>query len=193
MLKIGITGGIGSGKTTVAKLFSALGIPVYYADDRGKAVASEDPEVVKKIKEAFGEEAYVDGKLDHKRMASIVFSDKERLQTLNSIVHPAAQRDWEKWSSEQTAPYVIREVAILFEIGAEKDLDFVIGVEAPEEVRIERVMKRNSITREEVIARIRNQMPQAEKMARCNFVIDNGGEKELEPQVLEIDTKLMNS
>lgn len=189
MLKIGITGGIGSGKTTVAKLFEQLGIPVYYADVRGKALASEDPEVASQIREVFGEEAYVNGSLDHKFIASIVFNEKEKLQALNSIVHPAAQRDWEKWVKEQNTPYVLREVAILFEVGAEKGLDYVIGVSAPEEVRIERVMKRNSFTREQVIERIRNQMPDEEKMSRCDFVIDNDGTLPLEPQVLELDKK----
>lgn len=193
MLKIAITGGIGSGKTTVAKLFEQLGVPVYYADERGKAVANRDPEVIEKIKAEFGENAYKDGSLDHKLIASVVFSNKEKLQALNAIVHPAAQRDWEKWVEEQDSPhlpYVLREVAILFEIGAEKGMDFVIGVKAPEEVRIERVMKRNSFTREQVVERIRNQMSEDEKIARCNFVIDNDGERPLESQVLELDNEL---
>jgi dephospho-CoA kinase len=198
MLRIGITGGIGSGKTTVTKLFEELGVPVYYTDIEAKRVAQEDPEVVKEIVRVFGTEAYVNGEMDHKRMASIVFYDKEKLEALNNIVHPAAQKHWEEWADNQAIQkthkfqppqYVIREIAILFETGAEKTLDYVIGVEAPEELRIERVIARNGTTREEVLSRIRSQMPEEEKLRKCDFIVLNDGNTDLMPQVLELDDK----
>ncbi|MEM7105121.1 MAG: dephospho-CoA kinase [Bacteroidota bacterium] len=192
MLKVGITGGIGSGKTTICKLFEVLRIPIYYADIRAKALMTEDPELVKRIKEKFGEKTYwTDGSLDRKYLASIIFKDKEKLRELNELVHPAVFRDAEKWQSQQKdVPYTLREAAIAFESGSYKFLDKMITVFAPEEIRIDRVIKRDFTNRSEVLSRIAKQMPELEKIKRSDFVIINDGEHSLVSQVLDIHDQL---
>lgn len=192
MLKIGITGGIGSGKTTICKLFEVLGIPVFYADVRAKALMTEDPELVKAIKENFGEKAYWgDGILDRKYIASIIFKDKEKLGILNSLVHPAVFKDAEKWQKDQKdVPYTLKEAALAFESGSYKTMDKMITVFAPEEIRIERVIQRDHSTRAEVKARIDKQMPEIEKMKKADYVIINDGEHSLVQQVLFIHNEL---
>lgn len=188
-LRIGLTGGIGSGKSTVAKIFAEMGIPVYDSDTEARRITNEDPRAIRLIKREFGEDVYSGGELDRRKMAAIVFGDKEKLKKLNDIVHPAAGKHWKKWASEKTEPYVIREIAILFEVGAEKDVDFVIGVKADKELRIERVMKRNNLSREEVLKRIDSQMEEEEKMSKCDFLILNNGEN-LNTQIAELHKKL---
>ncbi|HEY2647774.1 MAG TPA: dephospho-CoA kinase [Puia sp.] len=191
MLKVGLTGGIGSGKTTVAQIFEVLSIPVYYADSAARELMNNDPELKKKIISSFGTNAYKNGELDRSYLGSVVFPDKEKLNLLNSIVHPVTIRESENWMKNQKAPFAIKEAALIFEAGLEKHLDYVIGVTAPESLRMERVVERDHISKEKVLDRIRNQMDEKEKINRCDFVIQNDGIQPLIPQVLAIHEKLM--
>ena len=190
MLKIGLTGGIGSGKSTVAKIFETLGIPVYYADDAAKRLMNEDEELKSNIMRAFGSESYKEGKLDRSHVAKLVFNDAEKLEKLNSLTHPVTIRDANHWMEKQTAPFVIKEAALLFESGANTQLDKIIGIYAPLETRISRVMKRDKVTREEVLKRINRQMNEDEKMKLCDFVLINDESQMLVPQVMELCEKL---
>jgi len=191
MLKVGLTGGIGSGKTTVAQIFEVLSIPVYYADTAARALMNQDPELKKKIIASFGTNAYTNGELNRSYLGSVVFRDKEKLNLLNSIVHPVTIRESENWMKNQKTPYAIKEAALIFEAGLEKHLDYVIGVTAPESLRIQRVVERDHIPSEKVLDRMRNQMDEKEKISRCDFVIQNNVNTALLPQVLAIHTKLL--
>ena len=191
MLRIGITGGIGSGKSTVAQLFSVLGIPVYDADSAAKRLMSEDALLKKQIIENFGEASYAEGKLDRKYVAAQIFNNEQKTTLLNSIVHPATISDAEKWMQQQTAPYVIKEAALIFESGSEKMLDKVIGVSCPLELRIERTMHRNNFTREQVLQRISLQMDEEEKLRLCDYVIVNDEREMLIPQVLKLHEEFL--
>ncbi|MBL7748205.1 MAG: dephospho-CoA kinase, partial [Chitinophagaceae bacterium] len=171
MLKIGLTGGIGSGKTTVARVFETLGIPVYYADDAAKRLMNTDDELKAGVISHFGEAAYVNGELDRKYLAGIVFNNKEKLDLLNSLTHPVTIRDAEDWMNRQTSPYAIKEAALLFESGAAEKLDYIIGVYAPQHTRIKRVMQRDDLSTDEVLKRISRQIDEEMKMKLCNFVI----------------------
>ena len=191
MLRIGITGGIGSGKSTVAQIFYVLGIPVYDADSAAKRLMSEDIELKKKIIENFGEASYTEGKLDRKYVAAQVFNNEQKTSLLNSIVHPATIRDAEEWIQQQTAPYVIKEAALIFESGSDKMLDKIIGVSCPLELRIERTMHRNNLTREQVLQRISLQMDEEEKLRLCDYVIVNDEQEMLIPQVLKLHEEFL--
>ena len=195
MLKAGITGGIGSGKTTVCKMFEQLGIPVYYADDRAKYLMQHEHFLIDQIKKHFGEEVYVNGKLDRRVLATKVFNDKAKLDVLNSLVHPVVFRDTERWMEEQKekkVPYVLKEAALLVETGSYKALDELIVVTAPLNARIERVTERDNTNADEVLARVKNQLPDDEKVKLANFVITNdNGLPELEQQVLKIHEKMI--
>lgn len=193
MLKIGITGGIGSGKTTVCKLFEYLGVPVYYADERAKYLITNDITLRKSIKEHFGEGAYYpDGSYNKSYMANIVFSDKEKLQLLNSLVHPAVAKDGKKWILEHSeAPYTIKEAALLFESGSYKDLDRIIFVSAPMELRVSRVVRRDETTREAVLKRIQNQWPDEKKEKMSQEFIYNDGSQSLIRQVYQMHQHLL--
>jgi dephospho-CoA kinase len=191
MLKIGLTGGIGSGKSTVAAIFEVLDIPVYYADSVAKQLMQEDDSLVNSIKLHFGESCYEAGKLNRAYLSSIVFNDKSKLELLNSIVHPTTIAHAENWMSNQTAPYCIKEAALIFESYSNKKLDFVIGVHSPENLRIKRIIARDQISEIEIKARIDAQMNEAEKMAKCDFVINNDEIELLIPQVLSIHQKLL--
>lgn len=192
MLKIGITGGIGSGKSTVAKLFEVLGIPVYAADEAGRRLMNENEIVKKKVKEFFGEAAYTDEILNRKYLADIVFNNEEQLARLNAIVHPATLKDADDWMNNQHSPYAIKEAAILFESGAHKHLDYIIGVSAPAPLRIERAMQRDNVTREQVLARMNRQINETVKMRLCDFIIYNDEEQLVIPQVLALHQKLIS-
>jgi dephospho-CoA kinase len=187
-LKIGITGGIGSGKTTVCKIFETLSIPVYYADDRAKALMVEDKTLINKVKQAFGENAYLpDGTLNRAHISQIAFTNPLKLTELNAAVHPAVLQDGEKWHKAQKGvPYTLKEAALLYETGSDAVLDKIIMVSTPINIRIERVLLRGGLTREEIEARIAKQMPDEEKMKKADFIIYNDGEKGLIPQVIEI-------
>jgi dephospho-CoA kinase len=192
MLKIGITGGIGSGKTTVAKVFETLGIPVYYADDEAKRIMNEDEGLKKKIVASFGKESYESGKLNRAYLASVVFNDSYKLDLLNSIVHPATIKDAEQWMQNKNTPYTLKEAALLFESGAAENLDYVIGVTAPQPLRIKRVMERDAITREEVLKRIDRQIEEDIKMKLCDFVIVNDEQQLVIPQVIQLHKQLLS-
>jgi dephospho-CoA kinase len=191
ILRIGITGGIGSGKSTVARIFGVLGIPVYYADDAAKRIMNEDALLREQIIKNFGEQSYVEGKLNREYLASIVFHDKKKLAALNALVHPATIRNSAQWMKCQSTPYAIREAALIFESGAQDQLDYVIGVSAPVELRIERAMQRDNLTRQQVVDRMNRQINETIKMRLCDFVILNDGKKPVIPQVLKLHEKFL--
>jgi dephospho-CoA kinase len=186
MVRIGLTGGIGSGKTTVAKVFEVLGIPVYYADDAARKIVNTNEGLKKKIVANFGEESYLNNQLNRKYIAGIVFNNEEKLKLLNSFIHPVTIADAEEWMKKQTAPYTIKEAAILFESGAHAGLDYVIGVSSPLALRIKRVVERDNVPEEEIQKRIARQMDEEEKMKRCDFIIVNDENHPIIPQVLEL-------
>jgi len=190
MLKVGLTGGIGSGKTTVAQIFEVLGIPVYYADQAAKELMNRDPDLKKKLLTGFGPEVYKEGILDRAYLSGLVFADEEKLALLNSIVHPATLQDAERWMQNQNAVYAIKEAALIFEAGLERYFDYVIGVTAPELLRLDRVMKRDQTGSENVLQRMAQQLDEEEKINRCDFVIMNDGVQAVLPQVLAIHETL---
>jgi len=191
MLKVGITGGIGSGKTTVCHMFEILRIPVFYADEAAKALMDNDAALKAKIAALFGEDIYLDGKLNRAALSSAVFGNPEMLAALNAMVHPASLAAARAWLDAQTTPYAVKEAAIFFESGTYIDIDVMIGVSAPEETRISRVMQRSAISREEVLARMSRQMNEQEKMDRCDYVIVNDGTEAVIPQVLRLHEQLL--
>ena len=186
MLKIGLTGGIGSGKSTVARIFEVLNIPVYYADAAAKRLMNENSDLKNSIINAFGKNAYKDGILDRAYIAEEVFNNENKLQLLNAEVHPATINDAAVWFQQQTSPYVIKEAALIFESGSNTGLDYVIGVSAPELIRLQRAMKRDHISIEQVQARMHKQMNEEEKMRLCDYVIFNDEQEMLIPQVLSL-------
>lgn len=190
-LLVGLTGGIGSGKTTVAKVFETLGVPVYYADDAAKKLMNEDDDLRKKIITHFGNEVYENGQLKKEILGAIVFNDAEKLKLLNSLVHPATIAHANQWHKLQTSPYVIKEAALLFESDAWKNIDYSIGVKAPENLRLQRAMQRDNQTAENIQARMQKQMNEDEKMKRCDFILTNDEEQLLIPQILELHEKLL--
>ncbi len=193
MLKIGITGGIGSGKTTVCKIFELLGIPVYYADERAKRLMVTDQGLRAGIETLFGHQAYLDSEeLNRKLIGQIVFNDPTKLAELNALVHPVVAKDALHWHSRrQNVPYTLKEAALLFESGSFRDLDKIIVVYAPQDLRIDRVMRRDGVDEASVRARMNRQMPDEEKVRRADFVIQNDNQHLLIPQVLEIHGKLI--
>ena len=193
MLKIGLTGGIGSGKTTVAQIFEVLGVPVYYADDAAKKLMNEDENLKQQIIQHFGEESYSNRILNKQYLAATVFSNPEKTAIINSIIHPATITDAEKWMDKQITPYAIKEAALIFEADADKKLDLVIGVYANETLRIKRVMERNNISEEAVRLRMQNQMDEETKMSLCDAVILNDEEDLLIPQVIAFHENLLKN
>ncbi len=193
MLKVGITGGMGSGKTTVCKIFRILGIPVYLADDSAKQLMTTDKTLQQKIISIFGPDAYLaDGALNRKLISDLAFQDPNKLSQLNEAVHPAVLKDSETWhNAQENVPYTLKEAALLFESGSYKFLDKVITVVAPLELRIRRIMQRDNTTREAILARIGQQMQDDEKISLSDFVIQNDGSKSLVRQVLEIHAELL--
>lgn len=192
MLKIGITGGIGSGKSTVAKVFEVLGIPVFYADQVAKSVMHTDEVLVNGIKEAFGVESYSDNQLNRKYIADIVFNNAAELTKLNSLVHPAVFRAFDTWVTMQKAPYVLKEAALLFESGSYKLCDKTILVTAPETLRIHRVMHRDSTTEEQVRARISKQFTEEQARSLADYVVINDEEHLIIPQVLQLHGQFLS-
>jgi dephospho-CoA kinase len=190
MIIVGLTGGIGSGKTTVAKVFESIGIPVYYADNEARRIMNGDEALITHLIALFGDEAYNNGILNRRYISSIVFKDKEKLNQLNAIVHPLAIADSDRWMLAQTTPYAIKEAALLFESDSYKQLNYIIGVSSPVELRIKRVMARDNISKQDVERRIGNQMSEEEKMKRCDFVILNDEKELIIPQVLKIHEQL---
>lgn len=196
MQKIGVTGGIGSGKSTVCRMFENLGIPVFIADIEGKKILNTNEKAKKKVIKIFGIDMYTaKGEIDRKRMAQLVFNDPQELERLNAIVHPLVAEVFEKWCAKQErCPYVIKEAAILFESGAYHGLDKVINVFAPKEQRIERIIKRDGVTKEEVLKRMRFQYSDEERNNLSDLIIMNedGNENELLPQVMEMHDLFLN-
>lgn len=192
MLQIGITGGIGSGKSTVCRYFKDLGIPVYYADARAKWLMTHDQALIEAIKGLFGQEAYSgEGQLNRAYIAGIVFNDPKKLQELNGVVHPAVARDQKAWHQAQNnVPYTLKEAALIYESGSHLNLDQVIMVFASEKTRIERVMARDGVDRKAVESRISKQWPEEQKLHLADFVIINEGPQDLEKQVQIIHQEL---
>ncbi|MFI5153739.1 MAG: dephospho-CoA kinase [Chitinophagales bacterium] len=191
MLKIGLTGGIGSGKSTIARIFEVLGIPCYYADEAAKKLMNEDDDLRKQLILHFGNQAYRGAELNRAYIAGMVFNDKEKLELLNSLVHPATIRDAGQWMDRQHSPYAIKEAALIFETGSEQWLDKIIGIYAPESLRIQRTMARDQISREDVFDRMKNQMDEEKKMKLCDFVIHNDEQQPVIPQVIELHRQLI--
>lgn len=191
MIRVGLTGGIGSGKSTVARVFEVLGIPVYYADEATRQLMNTDEALKKEIIKNFGEESYSNGQLNRPYIASIIFNDKEKLELLNALTHPATIRHANEWMQQQTTPYVIKEAALIFESGSAENLDYVIGVSAPKTIRIKRVMERDHISPEEVQKRMDRQLSEDMKMKLCDFVLINNELELLTPQVLALHEQLL--
>lgn len=189
MLRIGLTGGLGSGKSTVAHIFEVLGIPVYYADTASKRLMNEDETIKAAVQNAFGKEIYSEGQLNRKYLAEIVFNDEKKLELLNSIVHPATLTDAAEWINKQNVPYIIKEAALIFESGSHQSLDYIIGVKAPLPLRLQRAIKRDHISKEEAMARINRQINEEIKMRLCDFIIINNEQEMVIPQVLELHKK----
>ena len=191
---IGLTGGMGSGKTTVARMFAVLGIPVYDADSRAKQLMQADAQLVAEIRALFSDEAYAaDGTLDRKFIASIVFADRAMLDKLNAIVHPAVYRDLAVWATlppQRDAPYLMQESAILFEEDLTARFAAVILVTAPEAVRVDRVIVRDGASREDVMRRLQHQWPDERKIPFSDYVIFNDGVRPLIRQVVDVDSML---
>lgn len=191
MIKIGITGGIGSGKSTVSEIFSLFGIPVYIADAESKKLVNTSPTVRKKLTEVFGKDLYRNGTLDKALFASMIFNDKKKLEIANGIIHPEVEKDFLAWiSKHKDYPIIAKEAAILFESGFNKFVDAVITVYTPLEQRIQRTVERDAVSREKVLERINSQMPDEEKVKLSDFTIVNDETQSLISQVLNILHKL---
>jgi dephospho-CoA kinase len=187
MKKVGVTGGIGSGKSLVCKIFRCLNVPVFSADDEAKVLLETDPEIRLTLTGFFGEELYLSGKLNKQMLAGYIFSDRKNMDKVNNAVHPAVLERFTEWFACQTkAAYVIMEAAILFETGAERFLDKVINITAPEKIRIERVCNRDGVSKEKVIERMNNQLTEKERKEKADINLVNDGKEMLLPRVLEI-------
>ncbi len=194
MKKIGITGGIGSGKTTVCEIFKLLGVPVFHADFEAKLLQNNNLQIRDLLSKLFGRQIYShDGLLDRKKLAGLIFNDSKALANVNAIIHPAVRQSFLKWANiHQNASYILYEAAILLESGYASDFDSNILVLADEKVRIERVIKRDRLSEELVMQRINNQMPDSKKITMVNYIIENNNVKLLFPQIIELD-KLIRS
>ena len=194
MFKLGLTGGIGSGKTLVCQIFEKLGVSIYYADTAAHMLMNSNAKLKEDIVRMFGDQAYGRDGLDRSYVARSVFGDHERLALLNNLVHPAVREDFIRWAAEQdTSPYVVEEAAILFESGASNEMDQTILVYAPEELRIDRVMKRDGLSREDVLQRMDHQLSEEKKMELADHVLVNDGTQMLLPQVIELHNKILTS
>ena len=191
MLKVGLTGGIGSGKSTVVAIFETLGVPIYYADKEAKRLMSEDANLIQSIKELLGDESYSNGNLNREYIASVVFNEPKKLEQLNQLIHPLTIADSHNWMLQQSTPYAIKEAALIFESHSESHLDVIIGVTSPESLRIKRVMERDGIDEAAVRQRMSRQMSEDEKIKKCNFVITNDEPFLLTKQVLLIHKTLI--
>ncbi|MEC3879725.1 dephospho-CoA kinase [Parapedobacter sp. 10938] len=187
-IKVGVTGGIGSGKSVVCRVFQTLGIPVFDADREAKLLMATDSDLMAAIRSEFGDQAYHDdGSVNRGYLASQVFNDPQRLERLNGLVHPVAIRAGEEWAHRQEGPYSVKEAALLFESGSFKLNDYTILVTAPEDVRIARVVQRDGVTPEQVRARMQRQWPDEEKARLADLTIVNDGKQAIIPQVLALD------
>jgi len=190
-MKLGITGGIGSGKTSVCKVFGVLGIPVFSADPEAQIIMNTDKSIVDGINDIAGKNIYPAGELDKTELAKLIFNDLDILRKVNSLVHPVVFQHFTEWAETQTAPYAIMEAAILFESGASNYVDRVATVLAPVEERISRVIKRNKLTREQVLERIKNQMDDEERIKLSDYVINNSENEMIIPVILDIHQDIL--
>jgi dephospho-CoA kinase len=188
---VGLTGGIGSGKSAVLSVFSSLGVPCYQSDSSAKKLMQQDPELINQIKALFRDDLYEGEKLNRGKLAEVVFADKSKLESLNAIVHPRVKEDFQLFLSQQNADYVIKEAAILFETGGAEDCDVTILVTAPEDLRIERVMKREKSKVEHIKSRMRHQWSDEKKIPMADYVINNIDWDKTLKKVEEIHQKLV--
>jgi len=187
MIKIGITGGIGAGKSVVASFLTAMGVPVYIADDESKQLIATSSKIKESLMKNFGENLFSDGNLNKTLLASLIFGNKENLDLVNSIIHPEVLSDFDKWTiKHQNKSIVAMEAAILFESGYDKNMDIIITVTAPKEERIKRILKRNKTSREEILSRMSNQLPEEDKCKKSDYVIYNDNDVAIIPQIEEI-------
>ncbi len=194
MIKVGITGGIGSGKSIISMAFSKLGIPVYNADISAGILMNNDPNIINGLITKFGRSIYSKSELNRKKLAEIIFTDKEALKYVNGLVHPIVGKDSEKWYlSNQHNPYVIKEAALFFESGSYKELDLIITVTAPLKLRYKRIIERDGITLDQVKKRMENQLSDEEKLKKSDFVIINDDKRSVIDQILFIHQQICNS
>jgi dephospho-CoA kinase len=191
MLKLGITGGIGCGKSTVCKVFRVLGIPVFSADRVAREIQDTDPVVREELNEIAQKDLYINGQLDRMELAFLIFNNREMLDRVDKVVHPAVFSRFTNWLQGQSAPYVIMEAAILFESGASRQMDIIATIAAPEEERISRVISRSNLTREQVVERIRNQMDDESRIRLSDYVINNSENDMIIPAILEIHSGIL--
>lgn len=191
MLKVGVTGGIGSGKSVVARILQVLGVPVYYADTAAKRLMETDEALRAAIQAHFGEAAYEGQRLNRSWLAAQVFGQPDKIAMLNSLVHPVVIADGQRWMQQQTAPYVAKEAALFFESGSAGEMDMIVGVYAPQALRIQRVMRRDGLGRQEVLSRMQQQLDERMKMKLCDIVLQNDEQEMLLPQVLRLHQMLL--
>lgn len=192
MLKIGLTGGIGAGKSYIGQIFTKLGVPIFIADIEARKIQLCNAAVIEKLTNLLGNDIYLpNGDINRKKLAQIIFNDKIALQKVNDIIHPAVREAFNKWATKQKASYVIQEAAIIFENQQAHNFDKIITVSAPAELRIKRVMKRDKISRTEVLKRMKNQLPDEIKIEQADFVINTDEGQLILPQIIDIHTKLI--
>ena len=189
--RLGVTGGIGSGKTTVCRIFRVLGVPVFVADVAARQLMNTDPVVRQEINAITGEDLYTSGELDRKELARLIFNRQELLRRVNEVVHPAVLRIFDEWAGKSESPYVIMEATILFEARADTMVDRVAAISAPVEERIARVMGRNDLSREEVMERINNQLEDDEREEQSYYVINNADNEMIIPEILKIHDDML--
>lgn len=189
--RLGITGGIGSGKSTVCRTFEILGIPVFYSDDVAREIMNTNDVLKTKLNAIVKQDVYNSGLLDRQRLASLIFNDPDLLAEVNSLVHPYVFREFESWVDRQNTDYVILEAAILFEAHAESSVNRILAVTAPVEERIKRVISRNNMTRKQILDRIRNQISEKEMIERSDLIINNAENEMIIPQVIDIHNNIM--
>jgi len=188
---IGLTGGIGSGKSTVAKMFNELGVPIYYSDDEAKRLMNTSDQIKKGLIDVFGQKSFENGKLNRTYIAALVFNDKEKLKNLNAIVHPEVKSNFKKWIMNQNAPYIIQENPLIFENNSQHDFDLVITVTAPKKNRIKRVMARDGLSENQVLDRVKNQLDDESKINGSDFVIINDTLNHTKIQVERINQEIL--
>ena len=192
MITVGITGNLGSGKSTVCRVFSMLGIPVFNSDEQARIIMNTDPHVRQKLTKLFGDDVYMNNQLNRKLISDIIFNNKNSLKKINSVVHPAVRNTFNQWrTSHRNFPYIINEAAILVESGGNKDVDKLILVTAPEKLRIERVIKRDKRSVNEIKNITNNQLPDDKKVSFADFIIENNDKKLILPTIIEIHNKLI--
>jgi dephospho-CoA kinase len=191
IMKLGVTGGIGSGKTSVCKVFSVLGIPVFFADPEANLVMNSDENIIRELNKLAGNDLYSEGSLNRKKLAALIFKDQDLLKKVNSLVHPVVFDNFKQWTEIQDTPYVIMEAAILFESGASKLVDRIATVIAPVEERISRVTQRNTLSREQVMERINNQIKDSERIKRSDYIINNSENEMIIPVILKIHEDIL--